>query len=73
MSRTLFAIGIILLQEGLSEVLENSQIDDPFLQLFWEEQKKAANRDPRGMRWHPMMIRQVNYCKQKIQCLRMAI
>ena len=40
-------------------MLEDSQIEDPFLKLFWEEQKKAASRDSRGMRWHPMMIRQV--------------
>ena len=36
---------------------EEDNMPDPFLKLFWEEQKKAAERDPRGMRWHPTMIR----------------
>ena len=29
-----------------------------FGQLFWEQQRKAASqKNPRGMRWHPLMIR----------------
>ena len=48
---------IVYLQEGLTEVLDSSVIEDPFLQLFWDQQKKAGSRDPRGMRWHPTMIR----------------
>ena len=49
------------LQDGLKQVLESAEIADPFLKLFWEEQKKASNRDPRGMRWHPTMIRSFSY------------
>ena len=37
--------------------METTNIEDPFMKLFWEEQQKAASVDPRGMRWHPMMIR----------------
>ena len=55
-------------------MLENSEIDDPFLKLFWEEQKKAASRDPRGMRWHPMMVRQVKiYVLKRIYTMGIAI
>ena len=31
--------------------------DDSFEKLFWEQQKKAFQCDPRRRRWHPMMIR----------------
>ena len=58
---TIFLFSRPVFQDGLAEVLEGAQaeskIKDPFLKLFWEEQKKASGRDPRGMRWHPMMIR----------------
>ena len=26
-------------------------------ELFWKQQHEAATKDPRGMRWHPLMIR----------------
>ena len=29
----------------------------PFMQLFWQEQKKAFERSPNGVRYHPMIIR----------------
>ena len=29
----------------------------PFMQLFWEEQKKAFDRSSTGVRYHPMIIR----------------
>ena len=28
-----------------------------FKRLFWEHQKKALNKNPRQMRWHPTMIK----------------
>ena len=28
-----------------------------FRHLFWQQQKEAATRDPRGIRWHPAMIK----------------
>ena len=48
---------VFLFQRGLEQIIESADIEDDFLKLFWSEQKKAAGRDPRGMRWHPMMIR----------------
>lgn len=47
------------LTEGLSSVLNQDQhfANNELLQLFWSEQKKALSRSPKGMRWHPMMIR----------------
>ena len=30
---------------------------DSFLRLFWEQQKEALSKHPKGMRWHPLMIR----------------
>ena len=41
---------------------ETENINKEFLpnspqQLLWEEQKKCLQRDPRGIRWHPAIIR----------------
>ena len=45
------------MHNSLVSVLEDEKMNK-FLQLFWTEQKKAfAKDDPKGMRWHPMMIR----------------
>ena len=30
---------------------------DSFLRLFWQQQKEALSKNPKGMRWHPLMIR----------------
>ena len=30
---------------------------DSFLYLFWQHQKEALSKNPKGMRWHPLMIR----------------
>ncbi|XP_056003683.1 uncharacterized protein LOC125674046 [Ostrea edulis] len=43
--------------EGLYSSIENNPPEDNFLELFWKEQKKAFQSNPKGMRWHPMMIR----------------
>ena len=48
---------MIHLQNGLQTVVDAADIADPFVKLFWEEQQKAMHRNPKGMRWHPMMIR----------------
>lgn len=33
-----------------------------FARIFWEHQRKAAQlKDPRGMRWHPLMIKWAIY------------
>ena len=38
------------------ETIPESQID-PFVNLFWQEQKKALMCKNKGMRWHPMLIK----------------
>ena len=30
---------------------------ESFLRLFWQQQKEALSKNPKGMRWHPLMIR----------------
>ncbi len=39
-------------QKALKDVKPGS-----FQELFWKQQKEAAGRDKRGMRWHPAMIK----------------
>ena len=40
--------------------------DGSFQQIFWEQQKKAAaKKDPRGVRWHPLMIRFCLYLRHQ--------
>jgi hypothetical protein len=43
--------------QGLFSSIEKNLPDNEFLELFWKEQKKAFQCNPKGMRWHPMMIR----------------
>ncbi|XP_050412327.1 uncharacterized protein LOC126827139 [Patella vulgata] len=43
--------------QSLFEIIKDNIISDPFIKLFWEEQKKAFSRAKRGHVWHPMMIR----------------
>lgn len=38
---------------------------DSFPRLFWEQQKQAAKRSPKGMRWHPLMVRWCLYLKHQ--------
>lgn len=40
----------------LQGIMEAAQ-KDSFTSMFWEEQKKAFQHSPEGMRWHPMMVR----------------
>jgi hypothetical protein len=37
--------------------IENELPDDCFEKLFWQEQKKSFQKNPKAVRWHPMMIR----------------
>ena len=37
---------------------------DPFVQLFWEEQK-ALKLENRGVRWHPMLIKFAIFIRQQ--------
>ena len=36
-----------------------------FRHLFWKQQKEAATRDKRGMRWHPAMIKWCLYLRHQ--------
>lgn len=42
--------------QGLASIMETCE-KSSFIELFWSEQKKAFDRKPGGMRWHPMMLR----------------
>ena len=47
------------LTDGLFSVMSdsNNATTNEMMNLFWAEQQKAHIRNPKGMRWHPMMIR----------------
>ena len=36
-----------------------------FRHILWDQQLQATSRDPRGMRWHPLMIRWCIYLSHK--------
>ena len=36
-----------------------------FQHIFWQQQKQAATRDKRGMRWHPAMIKWCLYLRHQ--------
>ena len=38
---------------------------DSFQRIFWDQQKMAAQRSPKGMRWHPLMIRWCLYLRHQ--------
>ena len=40
----------------LSDIMDTSE-KNSFIEMFWNEQKKAFERKAGGMRWHPMMVR----------------
>ena len=46
-----------VLHESLKDVIIGENITDPFLKMFWSEQRKAFVKQKGGMRWHPMLIR----------------
>lgn len=51
------------LTDDLCEVMDEeeervmSDVKSTFQEIFWKQQREAASRDPRGMRWHPAMIK----------------
>ena len=45
------------LHDSCLKVLDNEDLKDPFIKLFWQEQRKNLQKDPKARRWHPMMIR----------------
>ena len=45
------------LHTSRERVMNNNQIDDPFMRMFWQQQSNAFTTQTGGMRWHPMMVR----------------
>ena len=45
----------------LQNHVSNSYPKDSFPYLFWEQQVKASSTHPKGMRWHPMIIKWALY------------
>ena len=43
--------------QELIKTMETMTGPSEFVQLLWEEQKKALACKPNGMRWHPMLIK----------------
>ena len=37
--------------------MEENEIENPFIKLFWQEQKKLAQGNYLAIRYHPMVIR----------------
>jgi transposase-like protein len=51
------AVSVTSSMHGSLENILNAELTNPFLKLFWEEQKKNFSRPGNGRRWHPMSIR----------------
>ena len=48
------------LSQDISSILDKSEENiTPFMDLFWQQQKKLSTRSSTGVRYHPMIIR---YC-----------
>ena len=47
------------LSKDITTILGNSESCTPFMNLFWQEQKKLLTNNSTGVRYHPMIIR---YC-----------
>ncbi len=46
------------LSRDLIGILDESRTKmTPFMKLFWEQQKKLFSANPKGIRYHPMVIR----------------
>ena len=50
-----------LQNEGLNtdffEIMENNKNVTPFMKLFWQQQKQAAQGNQKTIRYHPMILR----------------
>lgn len=54
------------LDNDIKSILENESDkcnSTPFARIFWQQQAEAAKKDPRGMRWHPLMIKWCVYLR----------
>ena len=59
------------LSNDLIDIISKSEVKlTPFMNLFWQEQKKLQFRSPKGMRYHPMVIKYCLPLHQKVN-LRM--
>ena len=47
------------ISEDMIKVISNAETLTPFMQLFWQQQKKLFSTAKTGRRFHPMVIR---YC-----------
>ena len=46
------------LSDGFTQILDSADSRiTPFMNLFWQEQKKLFSKGPTGVRYHPMIIR----------------
>ena len=45
------------LHSSLKDVFEEEDLTNPFMKLFWAQQKKAFSTQKGGMRWHPVLLR----------------
>ena len=53
-----------IMAEEESEALKGIQ-PGTFQYIFWQQQKEAAAKDSRGMRWHPVMIKWALFLKHQ--------
>jgi len=58
------------LQDDLLEIMSNNtervtakHPPNSFPTIFWQQQQEAAIKDPRGMRWHPLMVKWCLYLR----------
>ena len=45
------------LSNDLTTILSGAQEVTPFMNLFWQQQKKLLQSSPSGVKYHPMVIR----------------
>lgn len=45
--------------------VQQKYLPDSFPRIFWEQQKMAVGKSPKGMRWHPLMIRWCLYLRHQ--------
>ena len=48
---------LVSIMELHNTAIKSENTTNSFRHVFWDQQLKAAARDPKGMRWHPLMIR----------------
>lgn len=47
------------------EVVTRTFPEDSFQAIFWRQQKQAAERSSRGVRWHPLFIKWCIYLRHQ--------